>query len=303
MMSILVKNPVIAVDASWAKQMSNELETRVNASFASSKDREKENSFIFPEKEYLHYEGRHYDLIYENYCPVPNVTTLDIPFWLDMASQYGDPILELSCGTGRIAIPLANKGFQVTGIDIGDSMLELARKKSAQVEWIKADIQNFDLAQKFNLIIFPINCIWHLLDIEAVEACFACVKKHLKPGGKFVIDMLNPATKASLDMLFDPKKNLYSIYPNPDGEGTVVVTASNELNLTQQIYKTKLFFKLVGEEQERIEEITYRLYFPQELEALLRYNGFKIEKKFGAYDRSVFSDASFYQITVCSVKE
>ncbi|OUL30728.1 SAM-dependent methyltransferase [Nostoc sp. T09] len=283
--------------------MNNELEARVSASFASSEATKKENSSVFSEQEYLHYDGRHYDLIYENYCLVPKLTTLDIPFWLDMASQYGDPILELSCGTGRVALPLADKGFQVTGIDIADSMLELARKKSAQVEWIKADIQKFDLAKKFNLIIFPINCIWHLLNIEAVEACFSCVKKHLETGGKFVIDIFNPATKASLDILFDSKKNLYSIYPHPDNKGTVVVTYSNELDLTQQIYKTKLFFKLVGEEQERIEEITYRLYFPQELEALLKYNGFKIEKKFGAYDGSPFSSNSFQQIFVCSLQD
>lgn len=251
----------------------------------------------------LHYDGRHYDLMYEHYYPIPNFARSDIPFWLEIAGEYGDPILELSCGTGRIAVPLAEQGFQVTGIDIADSMLEVARGKSSQVEWIEADIQNFDLAKRFSLIILPVNGIWHLLNIEAVEACFSSVKKHLKPGGKFILDTFNPCHKASLDVLSDPRRNLHSIYPDPDGKGTVVVTSSNQLDLTEQIYQMKLFFQLAGEEKEQVEEMTYRLYFPQELEILLKYNGFQIENKFGAYDRSPFSSASFQQILVCSVKD
>ncbi|QSJ14339.1 class I SAM-dependent methyltransferase [Nostoc sp. UHCC 0702] len=282
--------------------MSNEVQEQVSATIKSLEDTARKGSDILSENESVIYNGQHYDLIYDNYYPIPNLARSDIPFWLDIASQYGDPILELSCGTGRLAVPLAEKGFQVTGIDLADSMLEVAKSKSSQVEWIKADMQNFDLGRKFPLILLPVNGIWHLLNLAALEACFDCIKKHLTTGGKFIIDTFNPGTKIGLDILFDSRNNLYSVYPDPLSKGTVVVTSSNELDLTQQIYKMKLSFKLAGEEKEQVEEMTYRLYFPQELEALLKYNGFKIEHKFGGYDRSPFNSNSFQQIIVCSLQ-
>lgn len=248
----------------------------------------------------IHYDGRHYDLIYENfYLMPPQITNQEIPFWIDLATQFGNPILELCCGTGRIAIPLAEKGFQVTGLDSAQSMLAEARKKSSQVEWIEADIRDFEIERKFSLIILPINCIWHLSNIEAIESFFACIKKHLKPGGKFVIDIINPCTQETINMLCDPRRNLYSVYSHPEGKGTVLVTYSNEFDFTQQIYKQKLFYKLVGQEKELVEEMTYRLYFPQELEALLKYNGFTIESKFGSYDKTPFASGAVQQLIVC----
>jgi ubiquinone/menaquinone biosynthesis C-methylase UbiE len=248
----------------------------------------------------IHYDGRHYDLIYENvYIMPPELKKQEILFWYDQAIQCGDPVLELCCGTGRIAIKLAEKGLQVTGIDSAQSMLVEARKKSTQVEWLEADVRKFNIDKKFSLIIFPINSIWHLSSLEALESCFACVKKHLKPDGKFVIDALNPCTQESIEILCDRRSNLYSVYPDPDGKGTVVVTYSNEFDFTQQIYKQKLFFKLIGQEKETVEEMTYRLYFPQELDALLKYNGFTIESKFGSYARTPFASGSPQQLIVC----
>ncbi|BAZ50648.1 hypothetical protein NIES4103_32650 [Nostoc sp. NIES-4103] len=248
----------------------------------------------------FHYDGRHYDLIYENsYLIPPELKEQEILFWIDLATQFGDPILELCCGTGRIAIRLAEKGFQVTGLDNAQSMLAEARKKSSQVEWIEADVRDFKIDQQFSLIIFPINSIWHLSNIEAIESCLACVKKHLKPGGKFVIDVFNPCSQQTINMLCDQRKNLYSAYPHPDGKGTVLVTYSNEFDLTQQIYKQKLFYQLLGQEKEIVEEMIYRLYFPQELEALLKYNGFAIESKFGWYDQTPFASGAIQQLIVC----
>ena len=67
----------------------------------------------------------------------------DLPFWLAQAARYGDPILELGCGTGRVSIPLAQAGHQVTGIDMAEDMLAEAERKAAQVgcqvRWQHAD--------------------------------------------------------------------------------------------------------------------------------------------------------------------
>ncbi len=262
----------------------------------------KEENSVATVNTVIHYDGRHYDLIYDNVYVMPaEIKNQEIPFWNNLAMQCGDPILELCCGTGRIAINLAENGYKVTGIDNSQSMLTQAREKSSQVEWIKADVRDFNIEQKFSLIIFPINCIWHLSSLDAIESCFASIKKHLKPDGKFVIDVLNPCSKEMIDLLYESRSNLYSIYPDPDGKGTVVVTYANDFDFTQQIYKQKLFFKFLGQEKEIVEEMTYRLYFPQELDALLKYNGFTIESKFGSYDRTPFVSGSPQQLIVCGL--
>ncbi len=76
------------------------------------------------EGEGLLYNGRHYDLTNRDIVE-------DIPFYLNQVRKYGEPVLELACGTGRITIPLAEQGIQITGLDITDSMLAQAKKKAA----------------------------------------------------------------------------------------------------------------------------------------------------------------------------
>lgn len=245
----------------------------------------------------LLYDGRHYDRIYEQFHP--EVGTQDIDFLVDLASSCGDTVLELCCGTGRVAIPIAEKGFQVTGIDLSDSMLATARQRSNAVEWIKADVTNFKLNRLFSLIIFPTNSFCHLTDLAALEACFACVKAHLAPNGRFLIDLFNFSNKAILDNWLCQDRQLLSNYEDPDGKGTIVVTYRNNFDLAQQMNRSIFFFKLPGQEEEVTEEVTFRCYLPQELEVLLKYNGFQIEHWFGDYQKGPFSSASPSQLLVC----
>lgn len=261
------------------------------------------NIIKIADTESIHYDGRHYDLMYDNFYRLPNFAKLDISFLSDMADQHGDPILELCCGTGRIAVPLAEKGWQVTGIDVSDSMLEVAKRKSSQVNWLKADVTNFEVEDKFSLIIFPLNSIFHLLRIEDLESCFQCVKKHLKPEGIFIVDTFNFYTKAGLEDLWDDSPCLYSVYQDPDGKGTVVVTAVAKFDSIEQICYEKMFFKLIEHQQEFVEEVTYRIYHPNELELLLKYNGFAIETKLGNYDKEPFTLSSPNHIIISKLKE
>ncbi|HEY9692728.1 MAG TPA: class I SAM-dependent methyltransferase [Oculatellaceae cyanobacterium] len=248
----------------------------------------------------IHYDGKHYDKIYEQFF---EIGTEDSDFLIDIANQSGDSVLELCCGTGILSIPIAEKGFQVTGIDISESMLEEARRKSSQVEWVKGDVTNFQIDKKFSLIFFPTNSITHLIDLDSLESCFNCVKKHLKSDGKFVIDVLNFFNKDIINRLFSTQKNLYSIYEDPNGQGTIVITSQNDFALTDQINRMKLFFRFPGQKQEIVEDVIFRYYFPQELAALLKYNGFKIENQFGDYHKSPFTSESPNFILVCSLND
>ncbi|HEX7343980.1 MAG TPA: class I SAM-dependent methyltransferase, partial [bacterium] len=226
----------------------------------------------------------------------------DLAFYLKQAKEYGDPVLELACGTGRITLPLAQKGYRVVGIDLSDSMLAVAKEKAAaqnlEVKWVRGDVREFELQQKFPLIIFPFATIGVLLKTADLEACLACVKRHLKKGGRFIFDALNPR----MDILNrNPQDRFpHSQFPAPSGDGVITITESNSYNSATQVSRVTLFFKFPGQTNETLDEISIRMYYPQELEALLKYNGFRVDAKFGNFDETPFKSTSNRQIIICT---
>jgi len=244
-----------------------------------------------------YWDGQHYDLQNRDYVN-------DIPFYLRKARQYSEPILELACGIGRITIPIAEQGIDITGLDISEPMISYAKKKAKEkgvtVEWVKADCRNFKLDRKFNLIFFPFNSIAHLHDLESIKSCFSCVKMHLKDEGRFIIDIFNPC----LDILIRDSSIRYPVaeYPDPNGKGTVVITENNLYDTSTQINRIKWYYK-IGSEPEVMKELNMRIFYPQEIDVLLHYNGFKIEDKFGDYDETPFTSTSPKQVIVCYVNK
>jgi SAM-dependent methyltransferase len=245
---------------------------------------------------HIYCDGRHYDLQHKEH-------TQDIPFWIKQTRKYGGLVLELACGTGRITIPIFKEGVKITGLDASESMLKEARKKSEQeklgIEWIYADCRNFKLNEKFALIFFPFNSMSHLHDLEDIESCFSCVKEHLKPKGRFVIDTFDPR----LDILLREPTKRYpvSTYPNPDGKGMIEITEKNVYDDATQVNRIKWYYKIETQEEEIEEELNLRIFYPQEIDALLKYNGFTIEEKFGDYDMAPFQSGSPKQIIICYV--
>ncbi len=242
-------------------------------------------------------DGKHYDQMHRD-------ADWDLSFWSAQARKYGDPVLELACGTGRVANTLALEGVRVTGIDNADTMLSEARSKSASqgidVEWVQADVRHFELGTTYSLIIVPFRSIAAILTATDLGACLSCVKKHLEPDGRFIIDAFNP----DLDILRHSPEERYPFaeYPDPEGDGTIAVTYSNLYDVASQINRMKLFFKLPSQTEEVIEELNLRMYFPRELDALLESNGFIIEDKFGDYEETPFISSARLQLLVCSTR-
>lgn len=252
--------------------------------------------FNFPiDSEPLYRDGRHYDAHHRNF-------TEDIPFYLRQAQQYGAPVLELACGTGRIAIPIAEAGFEITGLDISEGMLSQAGEKSKglklPLKWAYADVRNFRLRKKFNLVIFAFNSIAHLHDLESIDACLQCVRKHLAPDGRFIIDYFNPR----LALLIRENKTRHSVteYPDPYSGNMVEITETNHYDKASQVNHVTWYYK-IGEE-EFTHQLNMRIFYPRELDALLIHNGFDIETKYGDFDESPFASNSPKQIPVCLVK-
>jgi SAM-dependent methyltransferase len=227
----------------------------------------------------------------------------DIPFYLHQIDRHSDPVLELMCGTGRVTIPIAEKGVHVAGVDVSMPMLTQAKikaeAKGLDVQWINADVRDFKLDKKFQVVFIPINSITHLHDLESYEACFRCVREHLASDGRFIIDVFAPR----LDILMRDASKRYPLasYEDPDGGGNVVVTENNVYDPATQINHIKWYFQF-EDGRERVVEVNMRMLFPQELDSLLVYNGFAIEHKFGDYDLSPYGAASPKQLVVCGLK-
>ncbi len=226
----------------------------------------------------------------------------DIPFFLKQIKKYGDPVLELACGTGRITMPIAEEGIDISGLDIIKNMLSYAeskaKAKNIDIEWIEADCRDFNIDKKFSIIFFPFNSIAHIHDIKSIEACFSCVRKHLKHNGKFIIDIFNP----SMDRLSRDSSVLYpvaSLYDAYNKE-TITITENNIYDADTQINRIKWYYKKDDQTDEIVNELNMRIYYPQEIDALLKYNGFTIEKKFGNYDESLFVSSSPKQLIICN---
>jgi SAM-dependent methyltransferase len=242
----------------------------------------------------IYLDGRHYDQLFVN-------GDEDFSFWIDQANQYGESILELACGTGRITIALAQAGFDVTGIDNSEGMLKEAKRKSAdagvEIEWIKADIRDFQLDKTFSLIYLPANTLCHLLTLRDFEACLSAIRKSLMSNSRFIIEVFVP--KSELLINKPGERFPFSEYEDPDGRGRIIVTESYEYEPDTQIKRIKTHHSIPGKDMEIEGELNMRMYFPQELDALIKYNGFIIENKYGSDDQRVFDKESEKQLVVC----
>lgn len=128
-----------------------------------------------------------------------SVHSEDLSFWLGLAKEHSGSILELGCGSGRILIPLAKAGFAVTGLDNDPEMLAcLAENRTAaglsdaQAPAVLGDMTDFDLGERFGLIILPCNTL-STLDASQRDAALTCAVRHLGDGGVFAASMPNPA--------------------------------------------------------------------------------------------------------------
>ena len=119
----------------------------------------------------------------------------EIDFYLKLAEPLkarGGSVLEVACGTGRVALRLARSGLRVVGIDLSAEMLQIARRKAhglANVSWVQADMRRFNLSRQFELVIMPGHSFQFLLTAAEQLACLEGLQRHLQPGGLLVLHL------------------------------------------------------------------------------------------------------------------
>jgi SAM-dependent methyltransferase len=224
----------------------------------------------------------------------------EIAFYAAMAGAPSASILELGCGTGRLALPLAAAGHAVTGIDNAPAMLAVARRKAARsgthARLVQGDIRDFAIGARFGLITFPHNSIGHLHTLAELLACLHCVHDHLRDDGRFVIDMFNP-----LPRMLCVEPDAHGLIGRCTGETgeSIEVTETSLYDDATQMHERTWHVAGPGERRRRLDFKT-RVIFPQELEMLLCLGGFRVDAKYGSFAREAFSTGSLQQLVICS---
>lgn len=119
----------------------------------------------------------------------------DIAFYVALARGAEPPVLELGCGTGRVLVALARAGVAAVGLDLSEPMLRRARRRGAglrHVRWVRADMRDFRLPERFGLAVAPHRSFQHLLTDGDLRAALARVREHLRPGGRLAFNLFNP---------------------------------------------------------------------------------------------------------------
>ena len=240
-----------------------------------------------------------------------------LAFYSALAQETGGPVLEIACGTGRIALPIAREGLDVTGLDIVPGMLERARSKSGglPVHWVEADARAFALDRTFRLIFLTGNAFQAFLTRADQEGLLGCVHTHLDDEGLFAFETRNPRWARSDEPGDQPLtrgQELFAFledWPEEMPSGTCVDSEGREVRLSRtqrydhvaQVLHWTTYRRWweSHREQTRITRIAVRFTFPQELAALLHHNGFALLRQFGDWSLEPLSAASPSIIVVC----
>lgn len=219
----------------------------------------------------------------------------EIDFYVERARASGGPVLELGCGTGRITWPIARAGVPIVGLDIEQGMLERAEAKRHQeataannrARFVRGDMSNFSLDDRFALAIIPFRAFLMLLTSEAQEQTLACVRRHLIPGGQLIIDVFDPRYDLLAEEKFTPRREVPAMH-DPATGNTISVTVVERVNdRIQQRASERWIFRetaadgvLVNEQEELLE---IRWIFRYEMRHLFALAGFIVEEELSDY--------------------
>jgi SAM-dependent methyltransferase len=226
----------------------------------------------------------------------------------DEARRDGENVLEIACGTGRIAVRLARSGVNVLGLDRAPNMLSVAREKSVDLpnmRWVQADMRSFDLGEQFGLAFIAGHSFQNLNTPEDQVACLECIQRHLKPGGRLVVH-LDHQDLAWLGGLTGEKGGVFEFtrqfhhpdsgclvraskawWVEPSTQSALVQTAWEELDENGQV--TRLWKTL---------PIRLHCLFRFEMAHLLARTGFAVEALYGDFYRHPLDDKSDSMIWV-----
>ena len=224
----------------------------------------------------------------------------DIKFYYDIASNVKGKVLELCCGTGRITIPLKEKGIDILGIDFTKPMLERAKEKAKnkqlQIDFMLEDMRTFNLNKKFSMIFIPFNSLQNTYSNEDLSKVFQSVANHLEDDGIFVFDIFSP--NIHLLVNGEERYRIINKFTIDSGE-EVIVSEKGKYDSATQTFRLNWKHKIGNIVKNQ--KLDMRCFYPLEMDLHIKYNNFKIIEKFGDFDLNKFSSDSKKMIYICKI--
>src|ERR687894_646934 len=224
----------------------------------------------------------------------------DVPFWLSVAGREGGPIVEWGAGTGRLAIPLAKAGFDVTGVELSGEMVERGRAKSAAVEWVHGDMRGVKLGERYRFAICGFNSFLCLLSVDDALAFLRNAREHLEPGGLLGIEVSAFSPEELADPPGGPRRQHDFTRELPDG--SLDRFSVSRYDAASQLLTMRLFYDLYDASGElkvrRAHDLTIRVTGCDELRLLLRLAGFGVEAVYGGFEGEPFAAGSDHLIVL-----
>lgn len=225
---------------------------------------------------------------------------IDVDLMINFAQVVGDPILEMGCGSGRVMTPLAEAGFNVTGLDTSHAMLDRARRAIAdagvgeRITLFEGDMREADKAPggPFGLVIFSLNSLMHLTTAKDQREALEAARRALDPRGQLIIDTMNPSTEQIRHLLDGP--HLEGSWTLPDGS-TVDKWSHRRQSGTAQLIDTLLWYDRTfpdGTLNRIRSTFSLRYVHASELALMLELSGFIEPMVYGSYDLDPYDNDS-----------
>ena len=214
---------------------------------------------------------------------------------IDLLAAYaGSPprALELAIGSGRIALPLAARGVEVSGIDISEEMVGLLKAKPGgeDIKVIMGDFADVEAEGEFPLVYLAFNTLFGLLTQERQVECFSNIAVHLGPGSRFVLDCFVPDLKR---------------FDNHETRLAVSSISSNEEHAYEMSIHHPLEQRVTSHHIRRLANgetvvlpVSVRYCWPSELDLMAQLAGLQLEDRWGWYDRRPFTERSTNHVSV-----
>lgn len=241
----------------------------------------------------------------------------DIQFFIEATAAAGGPVLEAGCGSGRILLPCARAGARMTGLDLSDGMLKVLRAKlekepaevRARVNIVKGDMRDFALDERFALVQIPFRPFQHLLTVPEQRACLRSIHRHLRPGGRLILDVFDPNLKLMLDERRKQESDVECSFELPDGRRVERRFRVAAVHFCRQVQDVELIYYVThpdGRKERIVDAFPMRHFFRYEMEHLLASEGFGIEALYGDYKktpRDAMPDGAVCELVFVARKE
>ena len=248
-----------------------------------------------------------YDGWADIYDAVFSYVVEDVPFYVDEAARSAGRVLELGCGTGRVAIPIALSGRDTVALDSSPAMIERARQKAdaagaANLTLMHGDMRDFSLDDRFSLIIIPFRGLLSLLSVGDKIRTLRNIRSHLAPGGRLIFDIFVP----DMNMMVQEGDVPYHFrdVTDPATGKRMVVWNQASYDAFSQI----MSIRTTIEELDGLGRVTGKLYrdfalryiFRWEMHHLLRSCGYDVLALYGDFQRGDFDGNSAEMVWVAT---